>query len=91
MHQHDTAFDRVADGRIRPKDKLRAIASSKMTEFRQIGKIHLLKWVIDTGHRHRFAWSAQCDRESKSRHKNCNSNKDGDENTLHTIGLTRKS
>ena len=33
------------------------------------------KWIIDTGHRRWLAWSAQGDRESKSRNKQCNNNK----------------
>ena len=89
MHQHDTAFDRVASCRVRPEGNLCAIASSEMTAFRQIGEIYVLEWVIDTRHRRRLAWSAECDRESKGRHQNCNNNKNGDENTLHVIGLTR--
>src|ERR1700732_3045895 len=58
MHQHDTAFDRVADCGVRPEANLCAIASREMTAFRQIGEIHVLEWVIDARHRRRLAWSA---------------------------------
>ena len=90
MHQHDTAFDRVADRRVRPEGNLGAIARREMTEFRQIGEIHVLERVINARHwRRRLAWSAKCNRESEGRHKNGNNNKDGDEKTFHAIGLTR--
>src|SRR6185312_297662 len=90
VHQHDTALDRVADCRVRPEGNLCAIASREMSAFRQIGEIHVLERVINARHwRRRLAWSAKCDRESKGRHKNCNNNKDGDEKTLHAMGLTR--
>src|SRR4029077_1357218 len=68
MHQHDTAFDRIADCRVCPEGNLCAIASGEMTEFRQIGEIHVFEWITDTRHRWRLAWSAECDRESKGRH-----------------------
>ena len=90
MHQHDTALDRVADCRVRSEGNLCAIASREMTAFRQIGEIHVLERVINARHwRRRLAWSAKCNRESKGREKNCNNNKDGDEKTLHAMGLTK--
>src|SRR5580765_7122375 len=89
VHQHDTALDRVADCRVGPEGNPCAIASREMIAFRQIGEIHVLERVTNARHwRRRLAWSAKCNRESKGRHKDCNNNKDGDEKTLHAMGLT---
>src|SRR5437870_4232440 len=88
VHEHDTALDRVADCRVGPEGNLCAITSREMTAFRQIGEIHVLERVTKARHwRRRLAWSAQCDRQSKGRHKNCDKKKDGDEKTLHAISL----
>src|ERR1041385_4170070 len=62
VHQHDTALDRVANGRVGPEGNLCAIASGEMTAFRQIGEIDALAWVINARHRRRrLAWSADGD------------------------------
>src|SRR5206468_12964543 len=92
VQEHHAAFDRATCSRVGPKGELSAIASRNVPRFRQIGEIHVLERVVNARHwRRRLAWSAKCDRESKGRHKNGNNNKDGDEKTLHAMGLTTQA
>ena len=49
MHQHDTAFDRVAGCPVPQEGNLCAIARRKVTTFRQLGEIRALNGSLILG------------------------------------------
>src|SRR5262249_1094691 len=68
MDQHDAAFAcRPSRRWVRSVGQLRSIARSELGEWRQIGEIHRLKWVVDAAHGVRRPRTPKDDGEGENR------------------------
>src|SRR5262249_2844233 len=68
MDQHDAAFAGSRSSRwTRPVGQLRSVARRENGEWRQIGKIHRVKWIGDAAHRVRRPRAAKDDGEGENR------------------------
>src|SRR5436190_6006100 len=68
MHECHTAFNRASSSRVESEGELYAIASCEGCDFRQIGEVHALEWVVDTRHGRRRARPTKGDSKSNNHH-----------------------